>query len=412
MDQFLAIKVMNEATLNSKKIKNEDITINNRIKEYLEDKDFFYKVSKESAIKVLISVGVARDKLEETYLKLVPKSTYNQDEYVKIFYNEVCQNLGDNYKIILEPGRALLEDWIEYDTVEWKMEEPVQSLVNGLLTNQTLSLEEKILRVYECICMHYVYDANVLYFFRRDASNPNNIKYIAVDWYGRVIGPEWMKNRMSHNRRICYEFSRIYAKAINTLIDGKSDVEAFMLGDKENTHYVVGLTGKDYSVILDQDDFNSIKDLTRLKMGLTIKGIHVLRDEDGRFQSVIDEYNKDKLEDLQEVKEADILRQTDIIKYFNVAIDALKKYNIDSQGFFEYLRNLIERNGLKIEKIWKEDACNKERRYERCLYFEYEDKTYLLDSIDKTLTDVDIETLNEKKFVFNPEDNEYEYLGG
>ena len=146
MDQFLAIKVMNEATLNSKKIKNEDITINNRIKEYLEDKDFFYKVSKESAIKVLISVGVARDKLEETYLKLVPKSTYNQDEYVKIFYNEVCQNLGDNYKIILEPGRALLEDWIEYDTVEWKMEEPVQSLVNGLLTNQTLSLEEKILR--------------------------------------------------------------------------------------------------------------------------------------------------------------------------------------------------------------------------------------------------------------------------
>lgn len=40
--------------------------------------------------------------------------------------------------------------------------------------------------------------------------------------------------------------------------------------DIENTHYVVGLTGNNYSVILDQDDFNGIKDLTRLKMGLTI----------------------------------------------------------------------------------------------------------------------------------------------
>ena len=92
------------------------------------------------------------------------------------------------------------------------------------------------------------------------------------------------RKRKKHNRRICYEFARFYAKAINTLIDGNNELEAFMLGLKDNTHYVVGLTGKEYSVVLDLDDFNSIKDLTRVKLGLTIKGIKILRDETGKFK--------------------------------------------------------------------------------------------------------------------------------
>lgn len=74
-----------------------------------------------------------------------------------------------------------------------------------------------------------------------------------------------------HNRRICYEFSRFYAKAINELLEGNDSLEAFMFGDKENLHYVVGLTGEEYSVILDLDDFNNIKDLTRVKLGLKLK---------------------------------------------------------------------------------------------------------------------------------------------
>ena len=266
MDEFIVIKVMNEAMLKLKKSKNEDFTINEKIKEYLNDKEFFSKVSKDSAMKVLISAGVAKDKLDDTYKKLISSRFYDKDEYIKKFYGEVCESLGENYKIILEPGRALTEDWIEYDTVEWKMEKPVEDIVDNLLLDNTLSLEEKIIKVYEFICLHYVYDANVLYFFRRDASDPDNVKYIAVDWYGRVVGPEWFEKRKNHNRRICYEFSRIFAKAINALINGKADLEAVMLGDKENTHYVVGLTGKDYSIILDQDDFNSIKDLTRLNI--------------------------------------------------------------------------------------------------------------------------------------------------
>ena len=338
---------------------------------------------------------------------------HNYDEYIKKFYNEVCQNLEGDFKIILEPGRMLSEDWIEYDTVKWEMEEPIQNLVNKLLIDNTISLEEKIIKVYEFICLNYIYDVNVLYFFRKDTSDPNNTKYIAVDWYGRVVGDEWTKKRKKHNRRICYEFSRFFAKAINTLIDNKADLEAFMLGDKENTHYVVGLTGKDYSVILDPDDFNNIKDLTRLKMGLTITGIHILRDEKFKFQKTVENFNKGRFTDLPEIKKAEQdFKEKDVIEYFNKVIIAINKYNIDSQGFFEFLRKVIEDTGIEIEKLWKEDKLNTERRYERCLYFTYNDKAYLLDSIDKTLSIVNIENLDKNTFVFNAAENEYEYFGG
>ena len=337
----------------------------------------------------------------------------NNDEYIKKFYKEVCENLGDNYKIILEPGRTLSEEWIEYDTVKWEMEPSIQNLVDDLLLDNTLNLEEKIIKVYEFICLNYIYDANVLYFFKRDISDPNNIKYIAVDWYGRIVGQEWIEKRKTHNRRICYEFSRFYAKAINTLINNKYDLEAFMLGDKENTHYVVGLTGKDYSVILDQDDFNSIKDLTRLKLGLTLQGIHILRDENGKFKNVVDNFNKGKETELPGVKKAKANLQVDnIIEYFNTVITEINKYNIDSQGFFECLRTLIEEQGFKIEKIWKEDTKNIERRYERCLYFSFKNQIYLLDSINKTLTMVNLDNLDKNVFVFNAEENDYKYYGG
>ena len=335
-----------------------------------------------------------------------------QDKCIKKFYDEVCQNLDGNYKIVLEPNRNLNEEWIEYDTVNWEIEDRMKDFMDKLLRTKSISLEEKIIKEYEFICLNYVYDANVLYFFKRDESDPINIKYIAVDWYGRVVGQEWIEKRKNHNRRICYEFSRFFAKAINVLIEN-SETEALIVGDRENTHYVVGVIGKDYSVILDPDDFNGIKDLTRLKMGLTIKGIHILRDEKKIFKNVVDEFNKDRLEELKEIEEAkENLKNKDFIAYINEAIKAVNKYNIDSQGFFEYIRYLIEESGIKIEKIWKEDMKAKEKRYERCLYFEYNNKTYLLDSINKDLSVINLNDLDRNLFVFNPSENQYEYYGG
>ena len=326
------------------------------------------------------------------------------DEYIKNFYNEVSQTLEGDYKIILEPNRKLTDDWIEYDQVKWEVDEPIQNLVETLLKDNTLNFEDKVLSIYKYICLNYIYDDNVLYFFKRDLSDPNNIKYIAVDWYGRIIDERWKENRKKHNRRICYEFARFYAKAINELlIEENKNLEACMVGDTENLHYVVGLTGDEYSVILYLDDFNNIKDLTRLKLGLTITGIKILRDNSGNFQKAVDKFNKDRLKDLTEVENVkEKLKGIDTIKYFNSVIDILRGYNIDSQGFLEYMRSIIENEEIEIEKIWKEVKGDGEKRYARCLIFSFDSKTYLLDSVEKTLNVINKEKLDKKLFIFNP----------
>lgn len=291
------------------------------------------------------------------------------------------------------------------------MDEPIKTLVEKLLKDNTLSFEEKVLEVYKFICLNYIYDDNVLFFFRKDASDINNIKYIAVDWYGRIVDEKWKANRKKHNRRVCYEFARFYAKAINQLLEENDNLEAFMLGDKENTHYVVGLTVKEYSVILDLDDFNSIKDLTRLKMGLTIKGIKILRDDLGKFQKAVEKFNKDKLNELVEVKKAKQNLKDNIIEYFKRVVEILNSYNIDSQGFCEYMRSIIEDEEVEIEKVWKEVKGDNEKRYSRCLVFDFDSKIYILDSVDKTLSVINKETL-DKNYILNPEENEYSYFGG
>lgn len=335
------------------------------------------------------------------------------DEYIKKFYNEVNETLEGNYKIILEPNRNLTDEWIEYDQVKWELDESLQKLVNTLLEEDTIDFEEKVLRIYKYICLNYVYDDNVLYFFKKDSSDPNNIKYIAVDWYGRIIDKKWKENRKNHNRRVCYEFARFYAKAINEMLIGHDNCEAFMLGDKENLHYVVGLTGNEYSIILDPDDFNNIKDLTRLKLGLTINGIKILRDNSGKFQKAVDKFNQDKKNELPEVeKTRENLKDGNFIEYFKSVVEILKSYNIDSQGFYEYMKSIVEQEEIETEKVWKKINGDNEKRYARCSIFNLDSKTYLLDSVDKTLSIINNENLDKDTFVFNPEENEYPYYGG
>ena len=98
--------------------------------------------------------------------------------------------------------------------------------------------------------------------------------------------------------------------------------------------------------------------------------------------------------------------------YIKESIKAINRYNIDSQGFFEYIRFLIEEAGIEIEKVWKEDKKANEKRYERCLIFEFNNKTYLLDSIDKNLSIIDLEYLDRNLFIFNSSEHLYKYYGG
>lgn len=325
-------------------------------------------------------------------------------------------------KIILNPEERALEkleegdlenlkDNIIYDTAKWKIPYADQVFIEKLSKDNLLSDEDKILCVYNKLCKKYTYDDNLLSYIQK----VDDEKFALPDWYGRDIDSDWEKNREKHNRRVCYEVSRYLAKSLIELFKDKEDFNICILWDKDLTHYFVGLTCDKYSLTLDLDDFNNIKDLTRVKTGLTIKGINILNDDEGKFGNALEKFNEGRSEHAIKRIESEIKSSTvneeeeesnDII-FLKYAIEILKeKYDIDSQGLFEYMKEIVD---IKLgpesrQKVWKklEENSNEETRYIRCLMLNVENKKYLIDVDQKTLRQFDEKELTEKNAVFIP----------
>lgn len=328
-------------------------------------------------------------------------------KYIERLYKEVEEQLDEEYKVVLEPSTNIKEDYVELDCINWELEDTMVELVDSLKNNNKLTLEEKVLEVYKFICLNYIYDDNVLFFFKKRKDDEGNTYYIAVDWYGRIIDKNWVEKRKTHNRRICYEFSRFFAKAINILIGNRDDIESFIIGLKDNTHYVTVISGEDYSAILDLDDFNKIKDLTRLKTGLTLDGIRILRDDKNILRNTIDKFNESRKKTL--IEKGNIKEK---IEYFNKAINTIKEYNLDSQGFNETMKKIIEDEKIDTDRLWKLEAESPEKRYVRCIGFEYESKKYIVDSVLQKMFCENDPDYDETSYIINPEEQFYEYYGG
>ena len=328
-------------------------------------------------------------------------------KYIERLYKEVEEQLDEEYKVVLEPSTNIKEDYVELDCINWELEDTMVELVDSLKNNNKLTLEEKVLEVYKFICLNYIYDDNVLFFFKKRKDAEGNTYYIAVDWYGRIIDKNWVEKRKNHNRRICYEFSRFFAKAINILIGNRDDIESFIIGLKDNTHYVTVISGEDYSAILDLDDFNKIKDLTRLKTGLTLDGIRILRDDKNILRNTIDKFNESRKQTL--IEKGNIKEK---IEYFNKAINTIKEYNLDSQGFNETMKKIIEDEKIDTDRLWKLEAESPEKRYVRCIGFEYESKKYIVDSVLQKMFCENDPDYDETSYIINPEEQFYEYYGG
>ena len=328
-------------------------------------------------------------------------------KYIERLYKEVEEQLDEEYKVVLEPSTNIKEDYVELDCINWELEDTMIELVDSLKNNNKLTLEEKVLEVYKFICLNYIYDDNVLFFFKKRKDDEGNTYYIAVDWYGRIIDKNWIEKRKTHNRRICYEFSRFFAKTINILIGNRDDIESFIIGLKDNTHYVTVISGEDYSAILDLDDFNKIKDLTRLKTGLTLDGIRILRDDKNILRNTIDKFNESRKQTL--IEKGNIKEK---IEYFNKAINTIKEYNLDSQGFNETMKKIIEDEKIDTDRLWKLEAESPEKRYVRCIGFEYESKKYIVDSVLQKMFCENDPDYDETSYIINPEEQFYEYYGG
>ncbi len=315
----------------------------------------------------------------------------------------VTRTLRKKHIIVLDPeekqeNNENLNTNITYDAANWKVTEKMQAFVEELKQNNELSKEEKVLAIYEKLCQEYIYDDNLISYIQK----VDDDQFVLPDWYGRDVGPEWEKNREEHNRRVCYEVSRYLAKSLTQLFEGNEDIDVCILWDKGLTHYFVGLTSSEYNITLDLDDFNNIKDLTRIKTGLTAQGINILTDKYGKFKAALEKFNDGRCTDAMQKVEQDIASDTknpeyaqvqveepDEILFLKYAIEKLKEeHNIDSQGLCEYMKEIIDVTvGPQArKKMWKEirGKDNQQTRYIRCLTLDINGQNYIID-VDKKL---------------------------
>lgn len=326
------------------------------------------------------------------------------------------------HTVVLNPEKKedIHEEDIIYDKANWKITDELKKYVDELSQNNDLSIEDKILYIYEKICKDYVYDDNLISYIKKIDEDVFSIP----DWYGRDVDQEWEKNRENHNRRICFELSRYLAKALDELLKENKDYDVCILWNKNLTHYFVGLTSNEYTLALDVDDFFNIKDLTRVKADLTIEGIQILEDNKNKFKNALEKFNdgkneyaikkvedkintnnvksKEKFQNKDQAKTED-----DEVKFLAKAMQILsEEYKLDSQGMYEYMKEIVDiRIGSEgREKIWKkiEGNTNESTRYIRCLILDINNKKYLVDVENKEIREFDEKKLEEKRTKFVP----------
>ena len=83
-----------------------------------------------------------------------------------------------------------------------------------------------------------------------------------------------------------------------------------------------------------------------------------------------------------------------------------KKYGMDSQGIFEYVKEIVDINlgAEKRVKIWKklEGDTRESQRHIRCLIVKIKDEKYLIDVDDKVVRLFDEKEFEQKRAVYIP----------
>ena len=301
-------------------------------------------------------------------------------------FNElVTMNKGERDIVVYNPKWTENEndEFITKDLVEWKMTPETEEYVKKILSNFHMSDETSL--------------------------------YTVPDWYGRQIDEVWENNRKNHNRRVCFELAREFAAGLNEIFKDNDDYNICILWDVEQTHYYVGLTCSEYSLTLDMDDFSGIKDLTRLKAGLTLEGIKIMpgTDKNAVFRSELQKYNERREKSGYNLikKERFIsenIDESEQIGFLRKAMEFMTEdLKLDSQGVFEYMKELIgcSLGGKAREKIWKKIPGDEtDTRYIRCLLVSKDGETYLIDGDSKEVRLFDREEFEKEDRIYLPFD--------
>lgn len=304
-------------------------------------------------------------------------------------------------------------DFITKYLAEWRMTPETENYVQKLIADFHMSDEMKIIKLYEELSKKYVYDDNLISYIKKVRDG----LYTVPDWYGRQMDEVWEKNRKNHNRRVCFELAREFAAGLNEIFKDDDDYNICILWDVEQTHYYVGLTCSEYSLTLDMDDFSGIKDLTRLKAGLTLEGIKIIpgTDKNAVFESELQKYNerRDKsgygLIKKQRFISDNSTDEPEQIEFLRKAMEFMANdLELDSQGIFEYMKELINCSlgGKAREKIWKRISKDENgTRYIRCLLVSKDGETYLIDGDSKEVRRFNKEELNKWNRTYLPFDD-------
>ena len=349
----------------------------------------------------------------------------NIDKLIKL-NEDVSIALKRKHTLVLNPDEEYnditLDKNIVYDKAKWKINDELKTYIEGLSKNDELSIEDKILLIYDKICKDYVYDDNLISYIKKIDDD----KFSLPDWYGRDIDDEWEKNREAHNRRICFELSRYLAKSLTELLKGSEGYNVCIHWNEDLTHYFVGLSCDEYSIILDLDDFFNIKDLTRLKSGLTAEGIKILKDNENKFKVTLDKFNdgrgkyaikkiEEKIKegctasnkDMAEGNDSDKIEENECIVFLGKVVEILaNEDNLDSQGIFEYIKEIVDISlgSDKREKVWKkiEGKTSESDRYIRCLVLNIDNQKFIIDVDQKILRSFDEKEFQQKRAKFIP----------
>lgn len=283
------------------------------------------------------------------------------------------------------------------DADDWEVPDELRGFVKEI-AKSNISSEEMILKIYQKLCEDYTYDDNVLSYIKK---NDDETFYLP-DEYGREPDSTWKENRKKHNRRNCFEISRVLAKSISEVLKLSGNLKNYdvcIIWDEAVTHYLVGLACNDYYLSLDLDDFTQIKDLTRMKAGLTLEGIKVLDDPSDKFKSVLRNFNKNRnkiakdyisskrMESESLGKESASMKDDDVysddVNFFKFTAEILNEMNLDSAGIFEFFKEIVDTKiGTRArKKEWKKVENNPGigNRYTRCLTVKIDDTTYVVD---------------------------------
>lgn len=260
-------------------------------------------------------------------------------------------------KIKLNPddNEYIDDSRIENDYIGWSEDDDeIMEKLRELQSTTSMSLIDLVFNIHLLVCKYFSFDDRCHFLSQYDSKN--DICTIEKK-YGREPDDNWIADRKTHNKRICFELSRYVAFRVKQFANEQCDV--FLVSDKYESHYATAVISQKFMIIVDTDDFIKGEDLRRAKLGIEIKGITILNDGCGVVEEALKNVNCGRISK----KDFEIRARSDKIQKQNfewicTLWDKIKCKEND-EGYY-YMKSALETRGFEPVVMFekKEGGCS------------------------------------------------------